>query len=458
MSKIVCAGIAPHPPIIIPDVGKGELKKVDKTVKAMKTLAREVKESGPDTVVIIGPHGPVFQNGIAVMSQKTLEGSLAKFGVPQVRVRADNDQVLVKSIMEEAEKARIPVVELDEEQAKRYDISLELDHGALVPMYFLQEKVSLPFVYITMGLLNYSRLFSFGKALQEAAIKSSRRVAVIASGDLSHCLQRGSPAGYNPAGKEFDLKLKELLEGYRVDEVINLKSELVDNAAECGLRPIIMALGSLDGYKVKPEILSYEGPFGVGYLVAFFRTGEFGQGKEGDKKGREEKEAESPYVKLARETLEKYLKEGKTPDLKDLPENLKEKGGVFVSLKKKGALRGCIGTIEPARDSIAQEIVENALSAGLSDPRFPPVTEEELPLIEYSVDVLMPPEPVKDFQELDPEKYGVIVKCGSKTGLLLPKLEGVDTVEDQVSIAREKAGISPKEKYQLYRFEVKRYH
>lgn len=447
MSNIVCAAIAPHPPIIIPDVGREELKKVDKTIKAMKVLVREVKETRPDTVVIISPHGPVFQNGIAVTSAKKLAGSLAQFGVPQVRISAENDQMLVKSVIEEAGEANIPVVELDEERADDYEISLELDHGALVPMYFLQEHISVPFVHITMGLLSFPDLFTFGKALQEAALKSNRRVAVIASGDLSHCLQEGAPAGYHPAGKEFDLKLKELLEGYRVDEIINLKAELVNNAAECGLRPIIMALGSLDGYEVKPEILSYEGPFGVGYLVALFRTGEFVQ----------KKETVSPYVKLARQALEKYVKEGITPDLSDLPEKLKEKGGVFVSLKKKGSLRGCIGTIEPTQGSIAEEIVKNVLSAGLSDPRFPPIKEEELPLLDYSVDVLMPPEPVESLEELDPKKYGVIVKSGHKTGLLLPNLEGVDTIEDQISIAREKAGIPPGGKYELYRFEVKRY-
>ena len=171
------------------------------------------------------------------------------------------------------------------------------------------------------------------------------------------------------------------------------------------------------------------------------------------------KNEESAYVRLARETIENYVKQGKiiTPP-KDLPEEMiNQKAGVFVSLKKFGDLRGCIGTFMPTQENIAQEIIKNAISAAIDDPRFSPVTVSELEDLSISVDVLSAPEEVKDTSQLDPKKYGVIVSSGYKKGLLLPDLEGVDTVEYQIDIAKRKAGIYPGEKVKLYRFEVKRY-
>jgi len=167
----------------------------------------------------------------------------------------------------------------------------------------------------------------------------------------------------------------------------------------------------------------------------------------------------SSYAKLAKEAIKNYIKQGKiiTPP-KDLPEEMiNQRAGVFVSLKKFGDLRGCIGTFMPTQENIAQEIIKNAISAAVDDPRFPPVTVSELEDLSISVDVLSAPEEVKDISQLDPKKYGVIVSSGYKKGLLLPDLEGVDTAEYQIDIAKRKAGIYPDEKVKLYRFEVKRY-
>jgi len=169
---------------------------------------------------------------------------------------------------------------------------------------------------------------------------------------------------------------------------------------------------------------------------------------------------ESVYVKLARETIEKYIRFGKiiSPP-KNLPEEMiSQKAGVFVSLKKFGNLRGCIGTFMPSQKNIACEIIKNAISAAVEDPRFSEVNTSELDNLDISVDVLTVPEEILDVSQLDPKKYGVIVSSGYKKGLLLPDLEGVDTAEEQIDIARRKAGIYPNEKVKLYRFEVKRYH
>jgi AmmeMemoRadiSam system protein A len=174
---------------------------------------------------------------------------------------------------------------------------------------------------------------------------------------------------------------------------------------------------------------------------------------------RRRRESEDPYVRLARMTLETYVREGRVIDIpKDLPEEmLTKRAGVFVSIKKHGELRGCIGTFLPTKKNIAEEIRRNAISAGCEDPRFYPVRPEELPELTYSVDVLTKPEPVDSPDQLDPGKYGVIVKKGFRSGLLLPALEGVDTVEEQLNIALRKAGISPHEDYKIERFEVERH-
>jgi MEMO1 family protein len=167
-----------------------------------------------------------------------------------------------------------------------------------------------------------------------------------------------------------------------------------------------------------------------------------------------------PLVKLAKETIELYVRERKVLNMRDedLTPEMKERAGVFVSLKVRGGLRGCIGTFEPCERDIANEVIRNAISSATCDPRFSPVRPEELESLEYSVDVLTAPEQANSLADLDPKRYGVIVKAGGRRGLLLPDLEGVDTVEEQVAIAMQKAGIPPGTPVTLFRFEVKRYH
>ncbi len=225
--------------------------------------------------------------------------------------------------------------------------------------------------------------------------------------------------------------------------------------------------GALDGKELSSNLLSYEGPFGVGYAVAEFKVLGDDEGRRFDEiyvnsemeRIESLKLEEDEYVRLARQTLESYVINRKIIEKPDnlSSELIKTKAGVFVSLKLDGNLRGCIGTISPTAPSIADEIIRNAISAGIDDPRFPPISEEELSRLEYSVDVLGKAEKIQSKDGLNPERYGVIVTKGHRRGLLLPNLEGVDTAEEQVSIALRKAGISQSENYQLERFEVVRH-
>ena len=202
--------------------------------------------------------------------------------------------------------------------------------------------------------------------------------------------------------------------------------------------------GAIEGAGFASELLSCEGPFGVGYAVAAFERGE----------------AADPLVALARASIEHYVKTGKPlARPRDLPDELaKRRAGAFVSIHEGGDLRGCIGTIAPVQSCLADEIIANGISAATQDPRFPPIREDELDYLEISVDVLGEAEPVRSMSELDPARYGVIVTKGWRRGLLLPDLEGVDTVEQQVAIAKQKAGISPADDdVELARFEVVRH-
>ncbi|HAA90094.1 MAG: Uncharacterized protein XD63_0852 [Thermoanaerobacterales bacterium 50_218] len=435
---LVFAGLAPHPPLIVLRVSGDELRKVEKTIKSMREWAQRAALAKPDTLVFVSPHGVFLRDAEGYLGRRKLYGSFAAFGAPELAFEAENDCELAEAIAREAEKEGISVVRVDDDT---------LDHGIMVPLYYLREAgVEAKLVAFGISLLPFEKLFRFGKVVARVCAATQRRVALVASGDLSHRLIPGAPAGYDPQGKVFDEIIQEALSQMDVDRILNLPEDLIERAGECGLRPIIILLGALSGQKVESRIYSYEGPFGVGYLVAEFCL----EGKD--------PQEDPPHVRLARASLEYYLRTGKIMPVPDpVPEGMEGRAGVFVSLKKHGQLRGCIGTIEPVRENIAAEIIHNAVSAGVGDPRFLPVQLDELPELEISVDVLTPPEPVASEKDLDPKRYGVIVSSKGRKGLLLPNLEGIDTVEEQIRIAKMKAGIRPDEPVKLERFEVVRY-
>lgn len=468
MGRIVCAGIAPHPPIMIPEVGQGEESKVESTIEAMDKLAHSFKEAGPNLIVIISPHGAVFSDGVAINGIERLRGNLSAFRAPKVVLEYENDLAFVEILVTQSKAHGVTALAMEPYMAQNYGISLDLDHGVTVPMYFLDKAgIRLPLVMVSMSMLPPIELYTFGMALKKAAEVSGRKVALIASADLSHRLTPEAPTGYAPEGKLLDEKLVQYVKNFDVQGLLNLDPELAEKGGECGWRSILMMLGALEGCKVNTEVLSYEGPFGVGYMVAtLFPVAKNIEGglieklrSERDEKIKSRRQQESEYVRLAREALEQYVEQGERPEPpSQLPDVFKERAGVFVSIKKNGQLRGCIGTIQPTTGNLAQEIINNAISAGTEDPRFAPVQAEELIDLVYSVDILSRPEPVSDMSELDPQRYGVIVRNGRRTGLLLPNLEGIDTVEEQVAIARQKAGIEPQESIELERFEVVRHH
>jgi AmmeMemoRadiSam system protein A len=304
-------------------------------------------------------------------------------------------------------------------------------------------------------------------AITKTAASLGRRTVIIASGDLSHKLKHDGPYGFAPQGPEFDKRVTEAMAEADFLKFLSFEPDFTEAAAECGLKSFVIMAGVFDKVAVTAELLSYQGNFGVGYAVASFipRGGDesrnFLEGHLLDEEGKMKKirEGEDDYVRLARYALETRILTGKPADKPEgiIPEMRNRRAGAFVSIKKNGNLRGCIGTISPVTASIADEIMRNALESGLGDPRFDPVSEAELEDLVYSVDILGDAEPVQSNDQLDPQKYGVIVKRGARRGLLLPALEGVNTVEEQLSIALQKGGIRPDEPYVIERFEVVRH-
>ncbi len=461
---LIAAALSPHPPIIIPEVGRGEERVTGKTVEALTTVAKRMVEKQPETVLVISPHGPAFADAVSIRAQRRLRGDLGSFRAPEVSFDYETDTDLISTLKKSL--AGSPVVFLDEGNLGRYGVGYEIDHGVMVPLYFLKKAgFRGKLVVVNMGFLPYLDLYTVGRKIGFAIEESGKPVAVVASGDLSHRLMPGAPAGYSPRGKEFDEVLVKHLGAFDATSILTMDGSLIEAAGECGLRPIVTLLGVLDSREVRPQILSYEGPFGVGYCVALFELEAKKSGsrlealrRELHAKTEERRSRESFPVRIARESLEHYVRTGslmKPPQ--DVPEEFRGRAGVFVSIHREGALRGCIGTTGPVRKSLVEEIIYNAVEAGTRDPRFPPVTVDELDYLDYSVDILSPAEPA-DEESLDPKKYGVIVEAGGRRGLLLPDLEGIDTVEEQIAIARRKAGISQGESVKLYRFTVKRYH
>jgi AmmeMemoRadiSam system protein A len=462
---ITYAALTPHPPIIIPEIGQEKAKEAEATIKGMESLAHELILSSPDTVVFLTPHGNVFADCITCLLEPQLTGNLASFGHPEVGTSHPNDLELLKQLGIRAESTGISLLGINREIGLRHSLNSEIDHGIMVPLYYL-EKAGLgdkPLLALSVGDLDNFELYTLGRLIQETAGSLGKRVAVLASGDMSHRLKNEGPYDFHPDGSRFDLMVKDMLAVADVQGILKIPVNLRQNAGECGYRSIVIMLGALDGYDIRSRVFSYEGPFGVGYLTAGFTSGEPGlsiwEELNADRNSLQasRRATESEPVKWARLVLESNLTGRPQPEPPQVMESLlHDRAGVFVSLKKHGQLRGCIGTFLPVYDNIAQEISNNALAAGLKDPRFSPVEASELPELVYSVDILSQPEACNQ-EDLNPQNYGVIVSSGNRRGLLLPDLEGVDTVHQQLEISLQKAGISPRDKYTIQRFEVKRF-
>lgn len=269
---VVLCALTPHPPLLIPEIGKRDISAVKATKEAMGRLAYRVSRVKPDVIIVISPHAPLFHDVIAVLVDQPLTGDFSGFGVPGAKYSFKNDLELAHVIMDEANEIGVRMYEFDSKSGDRHRRLHGLDHGVLVPMHFISEEVGqdVPIVVMGTALLPRDELYAFGQAIDKAARRLERRAVLVASGDLSHRLTRDAPAGYSARGREFDEKLIEFLRDMDVQGILSLDDSLLDEAGECGYHPVVTALGALSGDDVRSEVLSYEGPFGVGYGCVVF--------------------------------------------------------------------------------------------------------------------------------------------------------------------------------------------
>lgn len=454
--KLVFGAVVPHPPLMVPEVGKDNSLKVKATQKALEITATKLAKAKPDVLIFITPHGDVNPNAMGVYCAPQFSGNLGHFGAPNVDFLYKNDFQLCHYIIVLCQQIGIPILVGDRYKAQT------LDHGIIAPLYFLKQKLPDVFLIpITFSMLPISVHYQFGQAISKAIELSGQRVAVIASGDLSHRLTESS-TDYEPMGKEFDRTVVESLKQGNVIQFLNIPPTLREKAGECGYRSISILLGAFAEINAKFEVLSYEAPFGVGYMVADIEPKDISERTDTslvDFPKSQEKTKVNNLIELARKTVEIYINTGKVINTEDscLKSFETKRAGIFVTIRNQEDLRGCIGTIVPTQKNIIEETIQNAISAAIRDRRFSPIIKKELGNLFYSVSILNPPEPVMRLEDLDPKKYGLIVSTGYKQGLLLPDLEGITTVEEQLTHAMLKAEIMSGEPIWLYRFTVEEF-
>ncbi len=460
--SIVAGFMVPHPPMIVPDIGRGGEAQIEETTRAYERVADEIARLEPDTIVITSPHSIMYADYFHISPGIGATGSFAGFRAPGVRFNEAYDEELVSKICALADEEEFPAGTMGERDST-------LDHGTMVPLWFIRGKYKKgKIVRIGLSGLPLIDHYRLGMIISRAADTLDRRVVIVASGDLSHKLQEYGPYGYVPEGPEYDDRIMDVMGRGAFGELLDFDVSFCDKAAECGHRSFVIMAGSFDGLEVKAERLSHQDVTGVGYGICTFYPDGSDEGRHFldnklamiSKELERKREESDDYVKLARRAVEAYVSRRETIDAgHDLPsEMLTTKAGAFVSIHEHGELRGCIGTIGPTRACVAEEIIGNAISASTRDPRFSPIRPEELPWLEISVDVLGEPEYIDSEDELDVKRYGVIVTAGRKRGLLLPDLDGVDSARQQVDIAMSKGGIGRHEKYSLQRFEVIRHY
>jgi AmmeMemoRadiSam system protein A len=437
-SCLVFSGIAPHPPIMVPEVGRESIAGVRHSIEAMAELTERLIASGAETLILISPHAPLEIDSFVAYPGPEVYGDFANFHAPDTSISAPVDDELLTTITTAA-------------AAENFSVSMlpatELDHGTAVPLYFLLRngwdgKV----VALGYSFLSNEDHLRFGASIKRAVDDVGRRVGFIASGDLSHRLSPNAPAGFNPYAHVFDESVVAALRANSPEEIVAIDPNVRKLAGECGYRSMLVAIGAGVGLPSSCEVMNYEAPFGVGYLVAQL-INQRAESKADDLPG------------LAREAVETFVRSGEVLESPNVTGLVSARAPCFVSLKTlDGELRGCIGTIEPVKETLAEEIIANAVSAAINDPRFNPVSEDELSNLRYSVDVLLPAEETV-IEDLDPVRYGVIVEDerGGRRGLLLPDIPGVDTVAQQVEIAARKAGIPSGTPVKLWRFKVDRF-
>ena len=464
---ILSTYIVPHPPITVSEIGKGREKSVEDIITSYNDVAKQISDIQPDTIIVITPHSTIYADYFHISSGTSAYGNFTNFGAPNVSFNVNYDQELAETIGSVSVTSHIQAGCLG-------DAIEELDHGTMVPLYFIN-KFYTNYKLVRISISDYSTFthYEFGKCINEACDKLNRKCILIASGDLSHYLSDDGPYEYHTEGAIYDSMITDTMKNASFMNILTFNNDFISNAGTCAHKPFAILAGAMDGKDIVSNFHAYNGSLGVGYAICSFspvNASKINSKRQFDihfKKSIKieldsRKRNENPYVKLARLTVEQLVLNNRFLTFNDIAEFLEEEmvnktAGVFVSIKKNGEVRGCVGTTISTTSCIAHEIVTNAINASHNDPRFVPVSVDELPYLTYSVDILNEPEVISSLNELDVLKYGILVTSDNKRGLLLPNLDSVKTPEQQLEIALKKAGINKEENYIIEKFEVTRY-
>lgn len=439
------AGLMPHAPILVPAVA-GSRADASRSTAAMRDLARRITRHEIDTFVLISPHSPRRRGAFGVWGGMVHEGSLAQFRAPDAAFELPNDLDFITALTEKAADHGLDMWEIPPDS---------LDHGAVVPLWFLAEAGwTGRTVILSLSHASEDGIEELGKSIRDAAAKLDHRIAVIASGDMSHRLTLDAPGGFHPRGAEFDRELIAALRSANYESLRRFDAGLQGDAGEDALDSTLVSLAAADWQSDGHEVLSYEGPFGVGYGVAVL----FDAPRDGVARKITAEES-NPLPAIARHSVHSALTGGSFCHDTPLSDYLAQPGAVFVTLRTvAGHLRGCVGSVAPTRENIVQETWHYARIAAFRDPRFDPVALHELAQLRFEVSVLHTFEAVKSTTELDPGRFGVIVSADDgRRGLLLPAIPHIDSVEEQIRHARGKAGIAPHERVLIERFQVDKF-
>lgn len=445
---IVFALLMPHAPVLVPRVGGSRGGAAAASGCAMRVAAERMMRAQPQDVVLISPHSPRKPGAFGLRTGDFIDGSFVDFGTPQAAVSLPNDRELVDAIVEAAHARGVPTWLIPDHH---------LDHGALVPLWFLGEAGwHGPTVVVSLAYSGKGRLIQLGEAIEAAAHSSHRRVAVIASGDMSHRLTTGAPCGYHPQAHLFDETFICLLRDGDYRTIPGINPELRELAAEDVVDTTIVALAAAHWNASGREVLHYAGPYGVGYGVAVLSAPEIIPKAPYPPAHATSNRAGEILPAIARRSVSTALQAGSSVVPKATGKYLNTPRGAFVTIQRRDSrLRGCVGSLKPVCANLVAETWRNARLAAFRDGRFTPVSSDELGDLQFEVSVIQSSHKVISTAELDPEHYGVIVRTADgRCGVLLPGIKDIVTPAEQLSIARRKGGIGQDEPISMERFAV----
>jgi len=434
-----------HAPIVVPEVAGNRARQCSETTRAMADLAARVVAHAPDVLVVVSPRAARHTTRWGICSQTPLQGNFGRFGAAQLGVTLPGAPDAAARLAPLARELRLTTREL---------VGDELDDGSLVPLYFLSKAgfrgPTLLLAPPESGNRTEERM---GTAIARAADEAGERWVVLASGDMSHRLIPGAPNGFHPLAKEFDRTFKARIDAGDLRGACAIDRDLRTLAAEDVVEACTVAAAAV-GYRSQGHhTYSYEGPFGVGYLEALLFE------EAAPEHGALAGPGQRPWammLQVARDAIAaKIVHDAYRVPVLPKPWNTVQ--GVFVTLRSRdGALRGSVGHVEPRFATLAEEIAACAAAAATQDTRFPRVAPNELSSLRIEVSLLSKLEPVTDITTLDPQRYGIVVSSGRARGVLLPGVEGVDTVEEQLRLAAAKGQLPTSRTWVIHRFDVEK--